>query len=149
MKLSHFALNIRQQILGMLLGFFMIIISFKVEQVSLKIVFCFFNFLLLLHKLIIFLKLFKLVTVPITSCMLAVLHPVAKTYPTELIPARSASHMNATLIFLNLSLTFGTCFRVCENPLQIWTLSVVFLFPLLCAFTVVKDLSISSDQTNI
>jgi hypothetical protein len=97
-----------------------------------------FNLLLLAYKFIIFLKLFKLVTFVITSCILSVVCPVIKTDPTEGMIARSASHMIASLVFLYLSLTFGTRFRVCNDPLEIWTFSGVLFLPLLRAFTVCR-----------
>ena len=119
MQLLHFVLDRRQQISAMLFRFVMVVVSFEVEQVSLKLMLCFLNLLLLASEVLIFIKLFELVTIPITSCMIAVLLPVAKTDPTILIFAQTASHMNATLIFLNLSLTRWTSFRVCKNPLNI------------------------------
>ena len=105
---------------------------------------CFFNFLLLIHEVIIFIKLFELVTIPISSCMIAMLLPVAKTDPTILIFAQKASHMNATFIFLYLLVTRWTSFRVCENPLSISAFSGIVFPPLLSNFAVCRLMRIQT-----
>ena len=144
MQLLHFVLNRRQQISAMLFRFVMVVVSFEVEQVSLKLMLCFLNLLLLASEVLIFIKLFELITLPITSCMIAVLLPVAKTDPTIFIFAQTASHMNATLIFLNLSLTRWTSFRVCKNPLNIWAFSGILFPPLLSTFAVCRLMRIQT-----
>ena len=128
----------------MLFWFVMLIVSFKADKVSVKFMLCFFNFLLLIHEVIIFIKLFELVTIPISSCMIAVLLPVAKTDPTILIFAQKASHMNATLIFLYLLVTRWTSFRVCENPLSISAFSGIVFPPLLSNFAVCRLMRIQT-----
>lgn len=105
--------------------------SLEVKHVSLKFMFSFLTFFLLVLELRVFLLLFKHVTLIVTSSCRPVLFPVSQTNPTKLMSTglHLTSHVVTTLVFLNSSLTFGTWLRICHNPGKIFRFCGVLHLP--------------------
>lgn len=57
--------------------------------------------------------------------------PIAHAYPAEFISALHASHVIATLIFLDGFRTLWTILRICGNPRNIFRFCTSFLIPFL------------------
>lgn len=102
-------------------------------HISLKFMFRFFSFFLLICKFFLFLfRLKDIALIVATSCW-AVRSPIAHTDPAELVTAvrNPASHMIASLVFFDSSLTFRAWFCISHNPGEIFRLSCIFITPLL------------------
>ena len=64
--------------------------------------------------------------------------PITHTNPTELVPAKRASHMVAPLILLYMPVAAGTRLCISHDPSSVLALSTLFLDPKSCVFTVVR-----------
>jgi hypothetical protein len=90
----------------------------------------FIDLLLGLDVILVFLHLFELVTLVVATRSCAMVFPGAEAGPTEVILAAQASHVVATLVFLNRSLALRTLFCVCHNPSEIRLFCCVLPVPL-------------------
>jgi hypothetical protein len=61
--------------------------------------------------------------------------PISKTKPTKFMFTTTTSHMIATLIFLNKDITFWASFCIRFYPKYIFSITIIFYFPLFEHFT--------------
>lgn len=116
---------------GNLGGPVMIGVPLIVPHVPLQFGLDVFTLLLFFSEVLVLLFLLVQVALIVAACCAAMLFPIAHADPAELMATSHTSHVVATLVLLDVFLTFGAWLGVCRYPIDVLRLSTSFLHPLL------------------